>query len=370
MKYSLIIVSIILQLVSVNVFSQQSEKNNDISKAIEKYGNQFLKNKNISSVSIGIYKDGNIYTKHLGEIIKGEGNPPTDDTIYEVGSVSKTLTGYLVAKAVLEGKLKLDEAITTYLTGDYSNLQYNGNPIKIKHLLTHTGGLPTFLPLELNDTFTTLDETVPAKYHQLEKSYSREKFLVDLKNVTITTEPGGNYAYSNAGAELTGYILEKIYQKSIDELIREYLQLENTVIQLNDTQAQKVVSGYWMDGNTQSPLQANPLWGTAGGMKMNILDMLQYCKLQLDSDNPIVEESHKVLHKKNAAQQVAYFWQVWNDKNGRSYNHHGGTTGTQNWLYIFPKYNLGISIITNQSGPATPNLLNKTATKILKSIVK
>ncbi|MEX2565090.1 MAG: hypothetical protein WD431_04050 [Cyclobacteriaceae bacterium] len=58
------------------------------------------------------------------------------------------------------------------------------------------------------------------------------------------------------------------------------------------------------------------------------------------------------------------------NKYGTSYNHHGGTSGTQNWLFIFPDHQLGISIITNQSGPKTPNLLSKTVKRILKDIIK
>ncbi|MEO1050718.1 MAG: serine hydrolase, partial [Bacteroidota bacterium] len=113
-----------------------------------------------------------------------------------------------------------------------------------------------------------------------------------------------------------------------------------------------------------------PLWGTAGGIKMTITDIMRYVELQLDDKNPIVAESRKALYEVRYPLQIAYYWRVWKDKYGTSYNHHGGTSGTQNWLFIYPKYNLGISIITNQSGPKTPNLLSKTAQRMLKELVK
>jgi D-alanyl-D-alanine-carboxypeptidase/D-alanyl-D-alanine-endopeptidase len=68
--------------------------------------------------------------------------------------------------------------------------------------------------------------------------------------------------------------------------------------------------------------------------------------------------------------QIAYYWRVWKDKYGTSYNHHDGTSGTQNWLFIYPKYNLGISVISNQSGPKTPKLLSKIVNKTLKELIK
>lgn len=125
-----------------------------------------------------------------------------------------------------------------------------------------------------------------------------------------------------------------------------------------------------MNNEILSPNQLNTLWATRSGMKMTLKDMMSYIKLQLNAQNPIVSESHKVLYKAGKTFKIAYFWRVWNDYYGTSYNHHGGTSGTQNWLFIFTKYKLGISIITNHSGPKTPNKLSKTIKKILKDIVK
>ena len=363
-----------LILLSSSAYTQEISSSSTVSAAIENNGKAFLKNKNITSVSIGVFKAGETYTQHFGEIEKGKGNPPTDETIYEIASVTKTATGYLVAKAVLEKKINLEEDVRVYLKGTYPKLEYNQKPITIKHLLTHTSGLPGFLPKEMNNVFGRLNENVPVDYYELEKSYSKEQFLSDLKNLALTVEPGTKYTYSNVGAELVGYVLETVYEKTIDELLQEsflkkYAML-NTAIELNEAQKQKLVRGYWMSNSSPSPNQLNTLWATAGGLKMNMSDLLHYMDLQLNSADPIVAESHKVLYEEGNLLKIAYFWRVWNDKYGISYNHHGGTSGTQNWLFIYPKYKLGISIITNQSGPDTPNLLNKTAKKILESIIK
>ncbi len=372
MKYALLFKSFFLIVSFGTSFSQENNSDDIVSSIIQKNGLKFLKSKNITSVSIGIYKNGKVYTEHFGEIIKGKGNPPNDKTIYEVGSVSKTVTGYLVAKSVLEQKIKLEDDIRIYLKGNYSNLEYNGTPITIRNLLTHTSGLPTFLPLKMNGLYEKLTEEVPYEYLALEKSYSKEKFLNDLKRVSLTARPGVNYSYSNAGAELMGYILEVVDGKSVEELLYEHFsekyKMSTLTIELDSLQTKNLVRGYWMNGETLVPNNLNSLWGTAGGMKMTIIDMLQYVELQLNNSDPIVCESHKALYEVRSPLNIAYFWRVWKDKYGTSYNHHGGTSGTQNWLFIYPKHNLGISIITNQSGPKTPNLLSKTAQKILKEL--
>ncbi len=195
-----------------------------------------------------------------------------------------------------------------------------------------------------------------------------------MKEVDLTYEPGTVYSYSNAGAELIGHVLETVYQKDIDILLREgFLDeygMANTAIKIDEIRKHNLTQGYWMNNTTPSPNQLNTLWATGGGAKMNMLDMLSYMALQLNGKNPVVVESHRVLYEGEKLLRVGYFWRVWKDKYGTSYNHHGGTSGMQNWLFIFPKYDLGISIITNQSGFKTPNKLSSTAKKLLKAIVK
>jgi CubicO group peptidase (beta-lactamase class C family) len=374
MKYLLAIIILSFIFLSQRAYSQGKSNNDIVLKAIDKNGKAFLKNKNIASVSIGVLKDGKIYTQHFGEIENGKSNAPDNETIYEIGSVSKTMTGYLVAKAVVAKKIKLKDDVRLYLNGDYSNLEYNNKPLTIQHLVTHTSGLPMSLPTEMGKVFENLDENVPEEYYEIEKSYDKENFLADLKRISLNVEPGTAYSYSNTGAELIGYILEKVYEKSIDALLKEIFldesKMLNTGIDLSEKQTDNLVRGYWMGNKTLSPLMLNKLWGTAGGVKMNMNDMIRYMELQLDPVNPIVAESHKVLYDDENTLKVAYFWRVRNDKYGTYYDHHGGTTGTQNWLFIFPDHKLGISIITNQSGPKTPKLLSKTVKRILKKIVK
>jgi CubicO group peptidase (beta-lactamase class C family) len=192
--------------------------------------------------------------------------------------------------------------------------------------------------------------------------------------VEITSQPDTTYAYSNAGADLMGHILEVIYDKDIDAIFSDNLfgpsQMENSGIHLDQTHKNQVTKGYWMNNTDPSPNQLNTLWGTGGGAKSSIIDLLKFVALQLDDANPISQASKKVLFEGEKLLKVGYFWRVWDDKYGRSFNHHGGTPGTQNWLFVFPKYDLGITIITNQSGPKTPGKLSTTAKKLLKSIVK
>lgn len=104
----------------------------------------------LHSTSLAVVYRGKEFIRHRGDMEAGRLSPPTDATLYEIGSLSKTLAGTLIANAVLERKLSLDDDVRLYLREDYPNLQYQGEPIRIRHLLSHTGGLPNMLPDRAN----------------------------------------------------------------------------------------------------------------------------------------------------------------------------------------------------------------------------
>ena len=114
-----------------SAFAQKTVTEKQIYTAMDAQAELFLKESKGNSFSIGIVKDGKTYTRHYGEIDKGKGNKANNSTLFEVASVTKLFTGTLMAKAVLDGKISLDDDIRKYITGSYPNLQFNGTPVTI-----------------------------------------------------------------------------------------------------------------------------------------------------------------------------------------------------------------------------------------------
>ena len=173
---------------------EQINKQN-VENAITKNALQLLEDKRFHSVSIAVLKNGESTIKHFGELTIGKSNKPNDSTLYELASVTKTFTGYIAAKAVLDKKINLEDDIRIYLDESYPNFEFQGEPIRIKHLITHTSGFPNFPP----------------------KSENKEAFFEGLKLIKIETKPGEKYFYSNTAPELTEYIEEKVYKKPYEE---------------------------------------------------------------------------------------------------------------------------------------------------------
>ncbi len=184
---------------------------NKIDTIIQNVASTFMKDTLRVGLSIGIIKDDKTYTFNYGSTEKGKDLLPTSNTIYEIGSISKTFTGTLLAKAIADKKVKLDDDIRKYLTGNYPNLEYNGQPIKLVHLVNHTSGLPPFLPNK-PEVFQHPQNSIPFLITAIQKNYTKEKFLNDLRNIKIDTVPGFNYKYSNVAAQLLSFILEKVYK--------------------------------------------------------------------------------------------------------------------------------------------------------------
>jgi len=338
--------------------------------AMEKNVDSLLLDSKINAVSIGVYKDGKKYIAHYGELDKGKNNKPTDKTIYEIASVSKTFTGVLVANAVLEGKLALDDDIRNYLKEDFKNFEYNGEPIKIKHLLTHTSRMSKFLPESINALFNDFNEDLPFKVFEIQKNYGKKEFFRDLHTIELDTIPGTQYEYSNVDTELMAEILENVYKKSFDAILREYFQknanMHNTYVDLPKEKEQYLSNGYGMTGKLV-PHEV-VIYGADGGVKTTMPDLVNYMQLHLDPSNKIVAESHRNLLE-NGNREIGYYFPIRNsEENGTYYSMHGGGFGSQNWLFLLPKYNLGISVITNQSDLDTADKLMKVVKGLIEDL--
>jgi D-alanyl-D-alanine-carboxypeptidase/D-alanyl-D-alanine-endopeptidase len=106
-----------------------------IDTVVQKAAMPFIGDTSKVGLSIGIYKNGKVYSYNYGTTQRENPKLPTNKTVYEIGSISKTFTGTLLAQAVKDKKVKIDDDIRKYLDGSYPNLEYQGKPIKLSHLV-------------------------------------------------------------------------------------------------------------------------------------------------------------------------------------------------------------------------------------------
>lgn len=341
---------------SCNAYAADTQK--DIELAIKKQAERLLQDKRFTSISIGVVSDGKNITGHYGELTKKQGNKPTDQTIYEIGSVSKTMVGLLAANAIAEGKLSLNENVNRYIDNQLDKVSTTSRPITIQQLLTHTSGLPK--------GFKQLGLT--------EETLNKQSFIKAM-NKFDTSKLKGKYHYSSAGTELLSYILTQVYYKPFDTLLKQTLRekagMLNTQVNLSKTQMHFLAHGY-DDKNevAKSHVAPNKLWGGSGFVKSTMPDLISYMKLQLQGDLPVIALSHKRLFDVADTEYLAFFWIVANDdKLGTYLIHHGGMESAQNWMIIFPSHNVAISVVSNSSFPEAAQLLREVGMNIAASLI-
>jgi len=327
---------------------------------VDRYAQSTLKKGNINSLAVAVYSNGKTYHNYYGEIDQGANNPPNDSTLYEIASISKVFVGSLAAKAVLEGKIALEDDIRKYLEGEYPNLAYKGTPVTIKNLLSHTLGFDT--PPKLQE----VNKKMKAGYYENRPyDYSMDDLLNDLKKVEVKKKPGTFYKYNNIGPELVTYILTKVYKRPYKALLSEFLAtlgMNNTYLQGYDRYQKRISNGYGEE-RKRMPLHKNQLSGGAYGVLATLPDLTKFLKFQLESKAPFIKESVRSLFK-NDDEQLGYLWDIgFAKKEGFFYLKTGSSYGIQSIVLVCPDSNYGMVLIMNNNSEAAMtdwvNLYNK-----------
>jgi CubicO group peptidase (beta-lactamase class C family) len=187
-----------------------------------------------------IDQDGILYQAGIGFSDLKNKKTYTENTIQNIGSVSKTLIGIALLKAQEMGKLNLDDPINQYLPFEVINPNYPDEPLTIRHLATHTStildtdfynGKAYVLKdeqdqsspdsVKLNEKFNSPDSHMPM-IDFLEKVLSKKGEWYS-KDGFSEHKPGEIFEYSNIGATLAGAILEIAVQKPYSEFTKTYI---------------------------------------------------------------------------------------------------------------------------------------------------
>lgn len=338
---------------------------------VQKATMPFIGNPTKVGLSIGIYKNGEVYYYNYGTTQKEKQSVPTNKTVYEIGSISKTFTGTLLAQAVKDKKVKIDDDVRKYLDGNYPNLEYQGKAIELSYLVSHISGLPFFLPDNPNLFQNPNYDTLPFTISRIQQNYSKQKFLEDLHTVQLDTIPGYNFHYSNTGAQLLKYILEKVYQMPYDKLLSKFittpLKMQNTNSLYSKNDFALLVKGYNDKGKL---MPYNPqILDAAGGIFSTSSDMLQYMKFHLNENDQVVALSHKVTAGDINHHAIGLNWQeqITSNKQRKIWQS-GGTFGFSSYCVIYPETKVGIVLLTNESDPGAQHGLEGIAEEIVAQL--
>lgn len=335
---------------------------------LDRHAESLLDKTKANLVFIGVVYSGQTFTRHYGEIDKGKANPANDSTLFEIGSVTKIFTGTLMANAVLDGKLNLDDDIRKYIQGSYPNLEYLSIPVRIRDLISFKTAFDRELP-DNSEIKKKAQDSTAFLLRNLDAQYSKQQFFEDLKGVKLDTTPGVVYKYSNLSMELSAHILETVYQKTyetlLNDLILSPLGMHDTKLYLHEGE---VVANGYNDQQMLMPMNVNHLWGSGGYLKSSIRDLVKFLNYELDPKNNIVQETQRNISDSDQ-HWVGYYWDgILIVENGIFCHKQGSTYGTQTFFAVYPELKLGIVVVVNQNAPNTYGNLFNTVLEIAEDL--
>ena len=259
------------------------------------------------------------------------GDSPADGR-FEIGSVTKTMTATLVALLEADGRLRLDDEISRWLSAGA-----NGG-ITVRQLATHTSGLPRLAP---NLDLRTVDRANPWA------GFSFERAEEGLRQAVAA--PGSPWLYSNFGYQLLGLVLERASGSSYQELITDQLlvPLAMNCSGVGDSGGGIPLPGH--NGTGEVPRWDHPLG--AGGVEATISDLARYAEACLHPPNtPLGAAIAAALTPQfevGDGRTQALAWQVRDDG---IRVHGGGTAGFSSAVIIDPGRDRAVAMLASCGG--------------------
>jgi CubicO group peptidase (beta-lactamase class C family) len=242
---------------------------------IEKLVQDGMDRSGAPSYVVGIVsRDGLVYAKAFGLADIAQNRAATVDTIYQIGSVTKTFTATLMCILRDEGKLNLHDPAAKYLPGNVSlPTDPRGAPaITFWHLATHTSGLPVH-PVNRRDVPDSPSVMLP---------YSVEELYLGLNRTGLIAPVGTRFQYSNLGMGLLGNLLERAERKPYEQLLQrrllEPLGMNSTRITLTQDDLNRFATHYWAGDASQQPRE-RWIFGEVcgfGGITSTVPDLAKY----------------------------------------------------------------------------------------------
>jgi CubicO group peptidase (beta-lactamase class C family) len=313
----------------------------------------------VPGAAIAVYANGEVFDFASGVLSHATGVEATADSVFQVGSITKTWTATLVMQLADEGLLDLDAAVVTYLPDFDLADGAAARAMTVRQLLCHTAGFE-------GDIFTDTgnnDDCVA-------------KYVATLRTDPQLFPPGEMFSYNNAGYCVLGRIIEVLRDKPFDQALREHLfaplGLTHAATDANSAILFRAAVGHLPNPDADGLPVPAPMWslvksnGPAGAMlAMRPRDLLAFARMHLgggkaaDGTQVLSEASVKAMREQQVTlpplglmgTHWGLGWELFDWPGGLVFGHDGGTIGQSAFLRAVPGKNVAIALLTNGGNP-------------------
>ena len=252
-----------------------SSINKEIPAQVKNFILNQIVNKSKAGIVVGFVDPNGTRIFSFGNMSKAHNIPVNENTLFDIGSITKTFTTLLLADMVDRGIVKLTDPIEKYLPTSVKVPEFKGYKITLEDLATHTSGLP-FLPSNI---------WVSNKVGVINSNYTTNQLYTALSNFTLTREPGSKFQYSDLGLGLLGHVLSLKagvpYEQLIKDRILNVLGMNDTKITLSqDDIKNRFPVGHHNGKEIDTPIIPAVIEG-AGAFRSTASDLLKYVSANL-----------------------------------------------------------------------------------------
>ncbi|MFH0967237.1 MAG: serine hydrolase [Methanobacteriota archaeon] len=290
------------------------------------------------------------------------GKYPENTTLFDIGSVSKVMTGLLMADAEIRGVYNLSAPVNAWLSGSYTLPGYEGIEITGIDLATHRSGLPVS-----PDAFAVVDPTISGA-DQIEESMRHFQTMTAddtyqwVSNSSLFAPPGYEYLYSNLGAAIAGDSVARAegisYPNLFSERIANPLGLTSTAAAwtLDDLNRRTIgYRGYEYPPDEAHLIRFNEFWTATGGIHSDADDMAVFLASQLGLIDTLlidaIAKTHipiSVTHEGTPLLEQGIFWDILHNRDGTIIIKKAGETNAHQAAIAFnPAMGVGVVILSN-----------------------
>jgi len=299
----------------------------------------------VPGVAVGIIHAEQEYAAAFGVTNVDHPLPVDSRTLFQVGSITKTVTGTAAMRLVEKGLLDLDQPLRTYMPDLKLADEDAAAKVTMRHLLTHTAGWP-------GDYFDDTGRGDDA----LARIVARMAHLPQL------TEPGAYWGYNNAAFYVAGRMIEiltgQTYEEAVKELVLEALGMSTSCFFAEEAITHCVAVGHTLQDATLEvahswalPRAAHP----AGGLVTCIADLLRYLHFHMGNGNntdvltpsSIIQMQTPQLRESYSSSTIGLTWWLREIDGVRIVEHSGATMGQQALLVMVPAMHFAMIILTN-----------------------
>lgn len=285
-----------------------------------------------------VAKDGKVvFMKGYGYKDAERKEPNTENTIFQIGSVTKQFTSTVVMKLQESGKLSVNDKLTKYFPG-----YPKGDSITVKNLLTHTSGIFNYT----NDNEFMATKAVI--------SSNMNSMVALFRDKPLNFSPGSAYNYSNSGYSLLGYIVEKASGKPWETMVRqtifEPLKMKHSGFDFTHLANKDKATGYLTytaDNQAKATIVDSSVAYSAGSIYSTVGDLFLWC--QAANAGKILKAASWKEALTPVKNKYAYGMVIDTTFGHTSVSHSGGIFGFSSYVVRYPEDGVSIILLNNSN---------------------